>query len=188
VELNPFRRAGRRQLAPAAREPLSVKGHLKLYVVDAQGNVVDERDGYNVVCTTGWTVLAQAMVWSGIEDQALNLGVTSPTYLTPLYGAVGSGTGTPLKSDTALEAELARTTVGAGASTPATSTVAALSTWLFFFSTPPTTWSVAEAGVFANATSETNSGAMIDHWQFSPVISVPTTNALVFQMSLEWGP
>jgi hypothetical protein len=189
VELEPTRVPASRLHLPAAREGMSLNGRLKITVVDPEsGEVVDEREGYNVVCTTGWTVLAQAMVWSGIQDQALNLGITSPTYLTPLYGAVGSGTGTVSKSDTALFAELARTTVGAGASTPATSTISALSTWMFFFSTPPTAWTVGEAGVFANATSGANSGSMIDHWSFSPAISVPSTNALVFQMSLEWGP
>jgi hypothetical protein len=172
----------------AGREPLRLHGRLKLMVVDGDGNVTDEREGYNVICTTGYTAMAAAMVWSGIQDQASNLGITSSTYLTPLYGAVGSGAGTPAKSDTQLFAELSRVTVGAGASTPATSTVSALTTWMFFFPTPTSTWTVTEAGVFANATSAANSGSMIDHWAFSPSISVPTSNGLVFQMSLEWGP
>jgi hypothetical protein len=171
-----------------AVEGLRLNGRLKLTVVDADGNTVDEREGYNVVCTTGYTVLAQAMVWSGLQDQATNLGITTATYLTPLYGAIGSGTAPVSKADTVLQDEVARTTVGAGASTPATSSVPGLSTWMFFFSNPGTTLAVGEAGVFANATSASGSGTMIDHWSFSPEISVPPTNALVFQMSLEWGP
>jgi hypothetical protein len=173
---------------PPAGEGLRLEGRLSLSVVDAEGNEVDRREGYNVVCTTGYTVLAQAMVWSGIQDQAANLGITSSTFLTPLYGAVGSGSGTPVKSDTQLFAELSRTTVGASASSPATSSVAATTTWMFSFPNPSSPWVVTEAGVFANAAGTANSGSMIDHWAFSPSISVPVTNALVFQVSLEWGP
>jgi hypothetical protein len=169
-------------------EALRLYGRLKLSVVDPDGFVTDEREGYNVICTTGYTVLAASMMWSGIQDQAANLGIANSTYLTPLYGAVGSGAGTPAKSDIKLFSELGRTTVGAGASTPATSTVSGLSTWMFFFSNPATTWTVTEAGMFANATTAANSGSMIDHWAFSPSISVPTTNGLVLQVSLEWGP
>lgn len=181
TEVTPWRRG-------EADEPLRLHGRLKLMVVDAAGNVTDEREGYNVICTTGYTVLAAAMTWSGLQDQASNLGLTTATYLTPLYGAVGSGAGTPAKSDTQLFTELGRQTVGAGASAPATATVSGLTTWMFFFPNPASTWTVTEAGVFANATSTANSGSMIDHWAFSPSISVPNTNGLVFQMSLEWGP
>lgn len=169
-------------------ERLNLHGHLKLWVVDADDNVVDEREGDNVICVTGYTAMAAALMWSGVQDQAANLGFTSPTYLTPLYGAVGSGSGTPVLTDTQLYSELSRTTVGAGATTPATSTVSALCTWMFFFPNPTSPWTVTEAGVFANATAATNSGSMIDHWAFTSSVSVPTNNALVLQVSLLLGP
>src|SRR3954452_18712391 len=92
----------------AAGDSIRVRGRLTLTVLRPDGSVRDQREGDNVVCTGGFTVLAAALVWSGIQDQAANLGVTTPTYLTPLYGAVGNGNGTPLKSDTALFAELGR--------------------------------------------------------------------------------
>lgn len=152
------------------------------------GEVTDYREGENVVCTTGYTAIAAALVWSGIQDQAANLGVTSPTYLTPLYGAVGSGVATPVKGDTQLASELGRQTVGAGGSTPASASVSSLATWMFFFSNPAVTWTVAEAGVFANATSAANSGVMLDHWAFSPSVSVPTTNTLILQVGFAFGP
>lgn len=152
------------------------------------GLVVDERVGDNIVTTTGYTALAASLVWSGIQDQAAELGVTSPTFLTPLYGAVGSGTGTVAKSDVELFAELGRETVGAGASSPATSLIAASATWLFYFPSPAATWTVAEAGLFANATSAVNSGSMLDHWAFSPSVSVPPTDTLLLQISLLLGP
>lgn len=171
-----------------AIEHAELHGHLKLTVRNECGRVVDEREGDNVICTTGFTAIAAALVWSGLQDQATNLGITTSTYLTPLYGALGSGAGTPVKSDTQLFSELGRTTVSGGGSTPATSTIAGLSSWLFFFSNPPTNWTVTEAGIFAGATSTANSGSMVDHWSFSPSVSVLTTNTTILQVSLEFGP
>lgn len=162
---------------------IGIKGRLTLQVINPDGNVVEEREGDNVTCINGLTVIAAALVWSGIQDQAANLGVTTPTFLTPLYGAVGSGLGTPANTDTQLFSELTRTTVSAGASTPATTTVNALTTWQFYFPPPTTAWTVTEAGVFAIAADATNSGTMVDHWAFSPSVTVPTTNTLLLQVA-----
>lgn len=150
--------------------------------------VAGHRAGDNIMCTVGYGALAAALVWSGLQDQAASLGVTSPTFLTPLYGAVGSGTGTPAKSDTALFTELGRQSVGAGGTNPASSSIPAYATWLFYFTSPATTWTVAEAGLFAGASSTTNSGTMIDHWSFSPTLPVPTTDSLLLEISLLLGP
>lgn len=172
-----------------AGDGLRIRGRLSLSVIRPDGTVRDRRAGGNVMCTNGFTALAAALVWSGMQDQAASLGVTSPTYLTPLYGAVGSGAGTPAKSDTALFSELGRQTVGAGASSPATPSIAAQATWLFYFPQPASTWTVTEAGLFANATSASGSGTMIDHWAFSPSITVPaTTDTLLLEVSLLAGP
>jgi hypothetical protein len=178
--------AGARRATLAETVPFH--GRLSLTVLGPDGEVVDEREGDNVVCTTGYTAVAAALVWAGAQDQATNLGIISPTYLTPLYGAVGSGTGTPVKADTQLFTELGRQTVGGAASTPASSTISALTTWQFFFPNPVSPWTVTEAGVFANATSAANSGSMIDHWAFSPSVSVPITNVLILQVSFQFGP
>lgn len=174
------------ELTPAEGIPL--RGRLSATVIRPDGTIRDRREGWNVVCTAGYTALAAALVWSGIQDQAANLGVTSPSFLTPLYGAVGSGSGTPANSDTALFSELGRQTVGAGASSPATPSVAAESTWLFYFPQPPTTWSITEAGAFANGTSTAGSGTLLDHWAFSPTITCPTTDTVLLQISLLLGP
>ena len=171
-----------------AGEGLRIRGRLSLTVIRPGGSVRDYREGDNVVCTTGFTVLAAALVWAGIQDQAASLGVTSATYLTPLYGAVGSGAGTPAKSDTALFSELGRQTVGAGAASPATPSIAASATWLFYFPSPASTWTVTEAGLFANASSTAGSGTMVDHWAFSPSVSVSTSDTLLLQVSLGAGP
>lgn len=143
----------------------------------------DQRSGKNTMCIAGLTALVGAVAWSGIQDQAANLGVTAPTYLTPLYGAVGSGVGVPSNNDTQLFSELGRETVGAGASSPATTTINAQTTWLFYFPSPATTWTVTEAGVFVNATATTNSGLMLDHFAFGSSITVPNTNTLILQTS-----
>lgn len=126
-------------------------------------------------------------MWSGIQDQAANLGVNAPSFLTPLWGAVGSGAGTVAASDTALFAELSRQTVGAGASSPATPTISAQATFLFYFPSPPTTWTVTEAGLFAQGSSNpatlATSGYLLDHWAFGSPITVPTTDTLILQAS-----
>lgn len=179
---------GSGDLELAAADSLRIRGHLSLTVLRPDGTIRDRRAGGNVMCTNGFTALAAALVWAGLQDQAANLGVTAATYLTPLYGAVGSGAGTPAKSDIALFSELGRQTVGAGASSPATPSVAAEATWLFYFPQPATTWIVTEAGLFANATATAGSGTMVDHWAFSPSVSVPVTDTLLLQVGLLCGP
>lgn len=169
-------------------ETIPVHGRWRATVVRPDGTVRDQRDGYNVITINGYTALTSALVWSGLQDQAANLGLTTATYLTPLYGAVGSGSGTPLFTDTQLFAELGRQTVGAGASSPATSSIAAEATWLFYFPSPASTWTVTEAGLFAGATNVVNSGTMLNHWAFSPTITVPTSDTMLLQVSLEFGP
>lgn len=172
----------------AVAEGLRIRGRLSLAVLRPDGTVRDYREGDNLICTNGFTVLAAALVWSGIQDQASALGVTTPTYLTPLYGAVGSSGVAPAKSDTQLGAELGRQVAGAGAASPATPSIAAQATFLFYFPQPGSTWTVTEAGIFANATPAANSGTMVDHWAFSPSITVPTTDTLLCQVSLGIGP
>lgn len=167
---------------------VEIHGMFKLAVIGPDGEIRDERAGENVVCTNGFTQIAAALMWSGMQDQAANLGITTPTYLAPLYGAVGSGTGTVAKSDVALFSELGRAVVGGAASSPASSTVAAQVTWLFYFNNPVTTLTVTEAAVFAGATSVAGSGFMMDHWAFSPSVTVPTTDSLILQLSLVFGP
>lgn len=169
-------------------DAIPFKGRLALKVLGPDGEVVDERAGDNVVCTTGYTAIAAALAWSGIQDQATNLGILTPTYLAPLYGAVGSGTGAVAKADTQLQTELSRVTVSGTGATPASSTIAAMTTWLFYFPNPSVTWTVAEAGVFANGTAIPGSGSMLDHWSFSPTVSVPTTNTLILEVSFTFGP
>lgn len=165
-----------------------INGQLKISSIRPDGTVRDSREGKNIMCTAGKTVIAAALAWSGIQDQAAAIGSVQTTRLTPLWGAVGSGAGTVAASDTALFTELGRQTVGAGAFTPATASIPAQFIWLFYFPAPPTTWTVTEAGVFANGSSNkatiATAGFLMDHWSFggSP-ISVPTVDTLILQAS-----
>jgi hypothetical protein len=169
-------------------EHIGFTGQMVLSVVDRNGAEVDRREVNNLVCTVGYTQIAQALTWSGAQDQASTIGLTTPTYLTPLWGAVGNGSGTPAKSDTALFAELGRTTVGAAGSTPASSVVAAAATWLFYYGAPATTWTVTEAGLFAQGGSTAGSGFLMDHLLVTPNLTVLTSNYLILQMSFLFGP
>lgn len=171
-----------------ATEVPEIHGRLALTVLTPEGEVRDYREGDNVITVNGYTVLAASLVWSGLQDQATNLGLTTATFLTPLWGAVGSGSGTPTLTDTALFSELGRETVGAGASSPATTTIPSEATWLFYFPNPPTPWTVTEAGIFANGSSASGAGTMVDHWAFSPIVSVPTSDTLILQVGLQLGP
>lgn len=147
--------------------------------------VVRDRDsGDNVTCTNGLSMFASALVWSGIQDQAAALGVTTPFFLTPLYGAVGSGSGTASASDTALFSEIGRTTVGAGAASPATSSINALCDYLFFFAPPVTAWTVTEAGAFAQATSTSGSGTMLDHYMLASPVTITSPDSALLQVAL----
>lgn len=180
---------GRVGVVPERRSGgIDVHGMFTLTVKGPDGHVRDERRGENIICTQGFSQMAAALMWSGMQDQAANLGATSPTYLTPLYGAVGSGAGTVAKSDTALFSELGRQPVGGAGSSPASASVAAQTTWLFYFPQQASTWTVTEAGVFAAATSVAGSGFLVDHWAFSPSVTVPTTDTLILQLSFTFGP
>lgn len=162
---------------------ISIKGHLSITTFDLDGNVVDHREGDNVMCVNGLTAIAAGIVWSGIEDVAADIGVTNPTYLTPLYGAIGTGSGTVSSTDTALFSEYSRIQVGAGASVPATPSINAQITWQFYFPQPSSNQTITEAGVFANASSTSGYGTLMDHWSFSSSINFNTTNTLLLQVS-----
>jgi len=162
---------------------LSIHGRLSITTFDLDGNVMDHREGDNIMCTNGLTAIVGALVWSGIQDVAADIGVTSPTYLTPLWGAIGTGNGTVAASDTALFNEFARIQVGAGASVPATPSIDGQATWQFYFPQPSSNQTITEAGVFANANSTSGDGTLMDHWAFSPTVSFVTTNTLLLQVS-----
>jgi len=161
-----------------------VHGLVTVRVVE-DGEIVDEVSASNVVTLNGLTALAQALMWSGVQDQATILGMTTPIFLTPLYGAVGQGNGTPSNQDTALFSELARTTVTGGGSLQADSQNGAQTVWSFAFGITSQTWTITEAGVFANASP--SSGTLVNHAVLpSPVTKNPNAQ-IQLQISLTLG-
>jgi hypothetical protein len=153
-------------------------------LLDPPSQAVRAREsGGNVMCTAGLSLIASALVWSGIEDQAAGLGVSTPAYLAPLYGAAGGGSGTANPSDTALFSEIARSTAGAGASSPATSGISAVAAYLFFFPPPSSSWTVTEAGVFGQATADSGSGVLLDHYVLSSPVVVTSPDSCLIQVS-----
>lgn len=171
-----------------ASSGVEIHGKFTLTVKGPDDEIRDMRVGENIVCTAGFSQIAAALMWAGMQDQAANLGTLTPIFLTPLFGAVGSGSGTVAKSDVALFSELGREPVGGAGASPASSSIAAQTTWLFYFPSPASTWTVTEAGVFAGATSVAGSGFLMDHWVFTPAVTVPTTDTLICQLSFGFGP
>lgn len=167
----------------AAESGIGIKGRLSITTFGPDGAVRDHREGDNVTCITGLTAIAAALVWSGVQDVAASQGLTTATYLTPLWGAIGTGTGTVDPSDTALFTESSRVQVGAGGSVPATASINAQATWQFYFPQPASSSIITEAGVFANATSTSGAGSMMDHWAFSPSVTFLATDTLLLQVS-----
>ncbi len=58
------------------------------------GVMTGERVAENIVCLNGLSDLAAAMAWSAAQDQGSQIGAVS-NFLTPVYGAVGTGTNPP---------------------------------------------------------------------------------------------
>ena len=134
------------------------------------GLLTDHLTVANTPCLAGLNDLAAAVGWAGAQDQAATIGATS-AFLTPLYGAVGIGSGTPLITDTQLFDELTRTNVSAVASSPLEDGAATI--WQFQFSINAVTYSITEVGLFTLASNAPGSGDLLDHAVVSPAFSWP---------------
>lgn len=158
-------------------ERLGVVGVITLELRDEDGALVESRTNKNLVTTAGLSALASALNWSGIEDQAANLGLNTPYSLAPVYGAVGTGTVPVTAIDTALTAELARGPVSqASAGNGQTA-------WSFFFGSSQAVGTISEAGAFASAGVTPGSGILIDHVIISPALVKTATQTMTMQVS-----
>ncbi len=160
---------------------IGMKGRLQLSILHGR-EVVDQRESPNIMCTAGLNTLAQVITWTGIVDQNAAMGSPfSYTDLTPLYGALGTGTTAPAETDTQLTTEVTRAVVALAAVVASPPEFV----WQFFFpvSTGQQTWS--EAGVFLQASSAVNSGALLDHALFSPAIVQPAGDGALLQAVFE---
>lgn len=147
---------------------IRVSGVLTVRVFDLDGNVTDERIAKNLMTTVGLNALAPAINWSGILDQNVNMGSPfTPSYLAPIFGAVGNGTNVPNIGDTQLQTELGRVFVtAAGVATN-------VFTWTFFFGLSAVDWTINEAGVFVLSSSTPNAATLFDHALVVPAVTKP---------------
>ena len=158
-------------------ESVRATGRLVLTVFDGDGTVAERVEATNLMCNQGVYQLGTAVNWIAAEDQNVNMGSPlSPSFLYPIYGAVGSSSTAALATDTQLGSELGRAVVSnAGAS-------GGLVVWSFFYGTTVSSWSITEAGVFvsggaATAGETANSGLLLDHTVFGAVSKTASQTA-----------
>lgn len=135
----------------------------------------------NIATLAGLNDLAAAVGWAGAQDQAALIGA-QPAFLTPLYGAVGTGSGTPAITDTQLYDELARSTVSAVASSPLENGAAVIFQFQFPVNSLP--YTITEVGLFTLASVEVNSGDLLDHALVDPAFTWTNGETMTLAASL----
>ena len=160
----------------AAEEGMGIVGVITLELFE-DGELVDRRECHNIITLGGFGAFASALNWSGIEDQAANLGLNTPYFLAPIYGAVGIGTGSLSQSDTALYNELARSVVSQA------SGVSGQVSWSFFFGSNQAVGTITEAGAFAGADSGPGDGILLDHVLISPSVTKTSAQTMTMQVT-----
>lgn len=160
----------------AVDESMRVVGVISLELFE-DGELVDRRECHNLITSGGLSAFASALNWSGIEDVAASLGLNSPYFLAPIYGAVGTGTNGVSSSDTALTSELARSSISQATG------VSGQVTWVFFFGSSQAVGTIAEAGAFGGASSTAGSGTLLDHVLISPTLAKTSSQTMTMQVS-----
>ena len=149
---------------PEALPPL--KGCYRFRYRDAASGATREGGRYeNVVCLPGKALIA---AWLNGES----------VVPTPLYGAVGTGSGTPGAGDSALFAELQRVLL---ASSTRGSNVVTLD---FFYSTSQANGTLTECGLFLAASATANSGSLLSHALISEVKTSTETLTVEFTITV----
>lgn len=157
--------------------PVGVEFLVQLLSPDRQ--VIDERRTHNLMMTNGFNLFAAALAWSMTQDINGALGnPLTPTAMTPLYGAVGTGTGVPASSDTQLGSELSRAQASAVVVTGATVT------WYFEWGLTQANGIISEVGLFGQASGGANTGTLLDHAAIDPALNKTNTTLLVYQATL----
>jgi hypothetical protein len=135
----------------AVRDGFGIRGELSLVLRDeASGRIVARRRAGNLIVTSGLNSLATALNWAFIQNY--NTGWGSPFSsasgnLGDVYGAVGTGTSTPIAAQTGLDSEVGRALLTTGTNT------SNVLTYQFFFGTTAANGTISEAGVFTSASS-----------------------------------
>ena len=150
----------------------------------------ETRVSHNILCDNGLTLLTSAIAWSCGEDQNANMGAPMPSagiYAAPIYGAIGTGTGTPAGHDATLFTENSRGVVTGAGYAAAYYPSPALFSWLFLFPIPTTALTISECGVFFQATATPASGQLFNHALISPTITQSTTQIFTLNISIAIG-
>lgn len=128
-------------------ESISLKGNLKIVVLDENKNIKDVRKVKNIVVAVGKNYISQRM--------------TSNTTAIMSHMAIGSGNVTPTTSDTLLLNEVVRVVLDSSAVTNNTITYVAT------YAAGVGTGTITEAGIFNSPTA--NTGAMLCRTNFNAV-------------------
>lgn len=142
---------------------MKLSGKWRFIHKTSSGILVRVSDWYpNVICQNGKNYIA---AWLNGENPVLGL-----------WGAVGTGTTTPLATDTQLQTEIAR--VPLAVSTRGNNIVL----FDFFFTTSQAVGTLKEFGAFFNATATANSGQLLNHSAITEV--KVNTNTLTAELQL----
>jgi hypothetical protein len=145
------------------KDATNVKGGVTVKVIGPDGTVKQEVTNHNLVVTVGKAFLA---TWLAASTQ-------SNSFMP--YTAVGTGTATPLVTDTALQTELVRST-----NTPfASSNILSLN---ITFGPGIATGSITEAGLFSGVFP----GTMFSHVVFG-VVTVGVSDSLIVNWSVTFS-
>lgn len=106
----------------------------------------------NVICDRGKAVIAARLNSESTYSGMIN------------YLAVGTGTSTPLSTDTQLQTELARTTVSTSSRSNNIATIN------FFFGSSSANGTLTEAGGFIDGTALANSGQIFDRVSLPSIV------------------
>ncbi len=160
---------------------IGIRGRFQATLLDESSEVVGTHETSNIVTYAGLSSFASALSYSGIQDVAAFLGVNTPYYLAPIYGAIGSGTSaTGVTSlDTTLFQEITRSPATGNGSTVSSYGQSALCVWSFFFGASQVGYTVTEAGVYVQASPIT--GTLANH----AVFETPFLKQAAYAMQLK---
>lgn len=139
-------------MAMNLRDSFGLYGVLRLDVHDAlTGELIDSRSSKNLMVTSGLNIIASALNWSFIQNYNAGWGnpfSSASGNLGDIYGAIGTNATTPAAGDTVLGNEVGRELVTTGTDS------ANVLTYQFFFPTTAGNGTIAEMGVFAQASTQ----------------------------------
>ena len=160
-------------------DPLGVTGRVTIVLRDARtGQVIRTVRAHNITCVAGRSVLAALL--NGETSYGGAAIPTGSSWLSACYGAVGTGTGTPAASDTAMFSELARTAVAFSSRSTTQTTL----DW--FFPTSMANGTVTETGLFLLATGTAGSGYMLSHATV-PALTKANTETMTLQIQITFN-